>query len=138
VALGILNVLLVFALAARYFDTATATVAGLVAALYGPALLYETLLLRDTLAVTVSLVLLLALSFCTGTARTPWLLAGVAFAVALLGRELVGPFGVLVLVWIWQRFRGHPATVAALCATFVAGVVLGLIPLAMRKRGGPV
>jgi len=132
-ALGVLNVALVFLLAARFFDLATATVAGLGAALYGPFLLYETFLLRDTLAVTLSLALLLALSRCTGAARGPWMLAGAAFALALLGRELVAPFGVFVAVWIWQRFRGQREQMIGAFGAFTLGVVLGLLPLVARN-----
>jgi 4-amino-4-deoxy-L-arabinose transferase-like glycosyltransferase len=133
VALGMLNVALVFLLAARYFDLPTAIVAGLGAALYGPALLYETLLLRDGLAVTVSLLLLLALSRCTTAARGPWVLAGAAFALALLARELVAPFGGLVVFWIWQRFRGRRAERLRALGAFALGTALGLVPLVARN-----
>jgi len=50
----------------------------------------------------VSLVLLLALARTTA-APAGWALAGAAFALALLGRELVLPFGALVLVWMAWR-----------------------------------
>jgi 4-amino-4-deoxy-L-arabinose transferase-like glycosyltransferase len=131
--IGVLNVALVFWLAARYFDLTTATVAGLGAALYGPSLLYETLLLRDPLGVTVSLLLLLALARCTTAQPGPWMLAGVVFAVALLGRELVAPFGVLVALWIWQRFRSDPRDVARALGAFIVGAAVGLMPLVARN-----
>jgi 4-amino-4-deoxy-L-arabinose transferase-like glycosyltransferase len=132
-ALGVLNVALVFLLAARYFDLPTAIVASLGAALYGPGLLYETLLLRDGLAVTVSLLLLLALSRCTTAARGPWVLAGAAFALALLARELVAPFGVCVAFWIWQRFRGRRGELGRALGAFTLGTALGLLPLVARN-----
>jgi dolichyl-phosphate-mannose-protein mannosyltransferase len=131
--LGVLNVALVFLLAACYFDLATATTAGLGAALYGPALLYETLLLRDPLGVTVSLLLLLALARCTTAARGPWTLAGAAFALALLARELVAPFGALVVLWIWQRFRGRRQELGRALGAFAVGTALGLAPLMARN-----
>jgi hypothetical protein len=133
VALGVLNVALVFLLAARFFDLTTAIVAGLGAAVYGPFLLYDSFLLRDGLAVTVSLVLLLALSRCTDAARGPWMLAGAAFALAVLGRELVVPFGALVAVWICQRFRGRREQVIRALGAFALGVALGLLPLVARN-----
>jgi hypothetical protein len=133
VAVGVVNVALVFLLAARYFDGAVALVAGLAAALYGPALLYEALLLRDSLGVTVSLLLLLALARCTTVAPGPWLVAGLAFAVALLGRELVAPFGLCVAFWIWQRFRRRPAEMIRVLGAFVLGAGLGLTPLVARN-----
>ena len=132
-ALGVLQVALIFALAARYFDTATAVVAGLGAACYGPFLLYESLLLRDGLGATVSLLLLLALSRCTTAARGPWMLAGATFALALLARELVLPFGVLIVFWIWQRFRGRRQEMARALGAFALGAGLGLAPLVARN-----
>ena len=55
-ALGLVNVWLIFLLANRFFDRTAATVAGMGAACYGLFLLHETLLLRDCLGVTTSLV----------------------------------------------------------------------------------
>jgi dolichyl-phosphate-mannose-protein mannosyltransferase len=131
-ALGVLNVALVFLLAARFFDTATAVIAGLGAAVYGPFLLYETLVLRDSLAVTVSLLLLLALAHTTA-APAGWALAGAAFALALLGRELVLPFGALVLVWMALRFWGRWTQAARALGAFALGTALGLVPLVARN-----
>jgi len=133
VALGVVNVALLYLLASRYFDVPIALTAGLGAALYGPALLNETLLLRDTLGVTMSLLLLLALSRCTTAARGRWLVAGIAFALALLARELVAPFGLCVAFWIWQRFRTPPAVVVHVLGAFALGAALGLVPLVARN-----
>jgi hypothetical protein len=132
-ALGVLQVALIFALAARYFDTATAVVAGVGAALYGPFLLYESLLLRDGLGAIMSLLLLLALSRCTTASRGRWMLAGAAFAVAVLAREVVLPFGLLVTVWIWQRFRGRRDEMVRALGGFALGAALGLAPLVARN-----
>src|SRR5437870_2438079 len=63
-ALGLVNVWLTFLLADRFFDRTAATLAGVGAAFYGLFLLHETLLLRDCLGVTTSLLLLWGLSRC--------------------------------------------------------------------------
>src|SRR5262245_28921388 len=60
-AFGLANVALVFVLAGRVFGGRAAVLAGLGAALYGPLVFHEPFLLRDTVAVTCSLVLLTAL-----------------------------------------------------------------------------
>lgn len=132
-AIGVLNAALVFALAARLFDLSTACVAGLGAALYGPSLLYESLLLRDPLAVTVSLLLVLALLRSADGAPRPWFVAGLAFALALLGRELVAPFAVLVGLWMWQRYRAERARLWRAGAAFAAGIAVGIAPLVARN-----
>ena len=53
--LGVSSVALVYLLAARLFGPAVAAIAGFGAALYGPLLLHEPFLIRDSLAVTTSL-----------------------------------------------------------------------------------
>ena len=132
-ALGVLNVALIFLLAERYFGAAVATLAGLGAAVYGPFLLNETLFLRDGVAVAVSLLLLLALARCTDARPGPWLLAGAAFALGMLGRELVMPFGALVVLWVAQRFWGRWREAATALGAFAVGVLLGLSPLIARN-----
>jgi 4-amino-4-deoxy-L-arabinose transferase-like glycosyltransferase len=132
-ALGLLSVALIFVLAERYFGLGTGVLAGLAAAVYGPFLLHETIFLRDSLGVTLSLLLLWGLSRCTGTRPAPWLGAGVLFGIALLGREvtlLVAPF---VVLWIVQRFWGRWAVLATTLASFALGAFVGLLPLIARN-----
>lgn len=128
-AIGLASVALVFVIAARLFDPTVATVAGLGAALYGPFLLHEALLLRDPLAVATTLLALWAL-VRIGVARPRgWLVAGVLFAISLLAREANVLFVPLAVLWIVRRSpqRSRAATV------FVAGIVLGLLPLMARN-----
>jgi 4-amino-4-deoxy-L-arabinose transferase-like glycosyltransferase len=131
--LGLANVALVFLLAEALFGTAVAIVAGLGAGLYGPALLHETVVLRDVLGVTVSLLLLWWLARCAQRGPRAWLVAGVLFAVALLAREVTALFAPCVLLWIvqreWPRWRAIGVTAAA----FAAGVAIGLLPLVARN-----
>jgi 4-amino-4-deoxy-L-arabinose transferase-like glycosyltransferase len=127
------GVALTFLLTERFFGLTAATAAGLCAALYGPALLHETLLVRDCLAATMSLLLLWALARCTPETRGRWFVAGLAFALALLVRELTILFGPLVVLWIVQQLRGDGPRLRAALASFAAGVVVGLVPLAARN-----
>src|SRR5436309_14791420 len=60
--LGLANVMLIFLLGERLFGSAVAALAALGAALYAPLELHELFLLRDTLGVTVSLLMLWALA----------------------------------------------------------------------------
>jgi 4-amino-4-deoxy-L-arabinose transferase-like glycosyltransferase len=132
-ALGVVNVWLMFRLAERLFGSAVGVLAGLGGALYGPFLLHETLLLRDSLGVTVSLTLLLGLSRCDGAGTGRWIVAGILFGVALLARELTILFAPFVALWIVQRFRGQWPDAARACACFAAGMLLGLSPLVARN-----
>ena len=131
--LGVANVALVYLLAARLFGGAVPVIAALGAALYGPFLLHETLVLRDTLGVTLSLLLLWWLAGCDDARALPWLVAGWLFALALLAREATLVFGPFVALWIARRFGRHPRALATVALAFVAGVSLGLAPLVARN-----
>src|SRR5213593_3917521 len=74
--LGVANVALVFLLAARLFGGAVPTIAALGAALYGPFELHEMFLLRDTLGITVSLLMLWWLAGCDDADARRWSVAG--------------------------------------------------------------
>ena len=131
--LGVANVALVYLLAARLFGGAVPVIAALGAALYGPFLLHETLVLRDTLGVTLSLLLLWWLAGCDDAGALPWLVAGWLFALALLAREATLVFGPFVALWIARRFGRHPRALATVALAFVAGVSVGLAPLVARN-----
>jgi 4-amino-4-deoxy-L-arabinose transferase-like glycosyltransferase len=126
---GLAGVALVFLIAARLFDRTVATVAGLGAALYGPFLLHEALLLRDPLAVTTSLLALWALVRIGAAGPRGWLVAGVLFAISLLAREANVLFAPFAALWIFRR-SPRPSRAVPL---FVAGIVLGLLPLLARN-----
>ena len=132
-ALGLVDVSLIFLLAERFFDRTAATVAGLGAACYGLFLLHETLLLRDCLGVTTSLLLLWGLARCDQASPRRWVVAGMLFALALLAREATLPFGPFVVLWIVERFWKRWSAVATALGCFAAGVLLGLLPLFARN-----
>lgn len=129
--LGLASVALVFLLAERTFGRGAALAAGVGAAVYGPFLLHETLVLRDTLAVTTSLLLLWALGRARDGGRGAWLGAGLVFAAAVLARETTLLFAPFVLLWIVQC-RGRTRAAAA-AAAFAGGAALGLAPLLARN-----
>jgi len=110
--LGVANVALVYLLAARLFGGAVPVIAALGAALYGPFLLHETLVLRDTLGVTLSLLLLWWLAGCDDARALPWLVAGWLFALAFVAGVSLG-----------------------LAPLVARNVVLGAPPLSLSTRG---
>src|SRR5207302_932960 len=89
---------------------------------------HETLVLRDTLGVTLSLLLLWWLAGCDDARALPWLMAGWLFALALLAREATLVFGPFVALWIARRFGRHPRALATVALAFVAGVPGALAP----------
>jgi len=129
--LGLASVALVFLIAARTFGPTVATVAGTGAALYGPLVLHEVVWLRDTLAVTTSLFLLWALGRAPAGGWPRWLVAGLAFALALLTRETTLLFAPVAIVWAGGRIP-RPSRWLGLAA-LACGAGLGLAPLALRN-----
>jgi 4-amino-4-deoxy-L-arabinose transferase-like glycosyltransferase len=130
--LGLASIAGVFLLADRVFGLRAALISGLGAALYGPFLLHETLLLRDGLAVACSLLLLWALMRAPDHGAGAWLGAGLSFAVAVLARETLALYGVFVVAWIAQRYWRQPQLRRAMLF-FTAGALLGVAPLVARN-----
>ena len=131
-ALGLASVAGVFLLAERVFGLRAALISGLGAALYGPFLLHETLLLRDGLAVACSLLLLWALLRAPDHGAAAWLAAGLSFAAAVLARETLALYGVFVVIWIAQRYWRQPQLRRA-TLPFAVGALLGVAPLVARN-----
>jgi 4-amino-4-deoxy-L-arabinose transferase-like glycosyltransferase len=126
--LGLGAVALLMAVTRRLLGECEALVAGVLAALCGPAVYYDGLLLRETLsAATVWLALLAWVRVRQGTRTADAALLGLACGLAAMTRVLVAPFAVLLLVTAWRSLdaRRGVALVAGL------GVPLGL--LAMRN-----
>jgi 4-amino-4-deoxy-L-arabinose transferase-like glycosyltransferase len=133
VLLGLANVTLLFLLAQRLFGEAVAVLAAFGAALYGPFELHELFVLRDTLGVTVSLLMLWALARCHDVEPRPWLLAGLLLALATLCREATLLFAPLVAVWMLRRFHADWPALGYTALWFLAGLGLGLAPLICRN-----
>jgi 4-amino-4-deoxy-L-arabinose transferase-like glycosyltransferase len=123
--LGLANVALIYALAAPLFGAGAACLAALGWAGYGPALLHEAFALRDTLAVTTALAMLVALTRA-GDAPGRWLVAGLAFAAATLTRETTLLFAPVLVLLVAGRPRRAQAALAA-------GVLAGFAPLVARN-----
>ncbi len=125
--LGIGTVALV-ALAARVsFGPRAALVAGLLAATYRPFLLYEELLVTETLVVFMcALGLVLTLRAGAREAgRSRALVAGLALGLGLLARPTLAPLA--ALIWLW-RVRSPRAALAAM-----AGIALAVAPVTLRN-----
>src|SRR5205823_7545381 len=123
---------LVYRLTCRLFDPGAALVAGLLAALYGPAVFHESLLLRDGLVsfVGVATLTVLAVALDRPTHRRWLLLAGLLFGVALLLKSSTllfsAPAGALVVGRRGREWRGG-------VAPMVAGLLLAVLPLVARN-----
>lgn len=125
IALGAANVALVFAIARRLFGSATAWIAGIVAAFSPNLLLYQGELLPETLVVFVNLVLLQVLISATDAPSfARWAAAGAALGLCAIARSNALLLLPLVLGALWwagpngkRRLAYTGACTAALAIT---------------------
>lgn len=130
-AFGVATVVLIAWAARRAFGPGAALAAGLLAALYRPFLLYEDLLLTETLVVFLGAA---ALAACLGAAAGGWrsLGAGMILGLGLLARPTFLP--VAALAWLAAASR-RGVVLAAL------GLGLAVAPVTLRNwlvAGEPV
>jgi len=110
----------------RLFSRPVGIAAGLMLALYAPAIFFDGLIQKSVLDVFfVCLVIWLI-----ARTRTDWLALGLVVGALALTRENALVFAVVLVVWAaMKHFRS--------AAAFVAGVALILIPIAVRNSRMP-
>jgi 4-amino-4-deoxy-L-arabinose transferase-like glycosyltransferase len=140
-AIGALQPLVMYRLAALLFDPWVGLAAAALTALYGPFIFYEGLLLRDWLSPMLEPLALLAMLHARKSGRGwQWGVAGGVLGLALLAKETVLLLIPLVLLWlIWDSGRAWRQAVRA--GTWVLiGLLIALSPLFLRNAmvGAPV
>ena len=134
--LGLAAVLLVWRLALVLFGAGAALWAGLLAALYGPFLFYEGLLLKGALALLFLPWAVLAAAAALRRDRAPrWIWCGLALGLGGLVRgnlyALAWGGALVLLVWGWrQRRLAHRAACAA---ALLLGALLAVAPVVARN-----
>jgi 4-amino-4-deoxy-L-arabinose transferase-like glycosyltransferase len=129
--LGVLTIVLVHRLARRYFGELAAAVAGTLAVLCGPLLLYELVLIRTTLLAFTGLALVeLTEVALERRSVVRWLAVGLAFGFALL---LQASFLLLLVCALAVLLRREWPRFLAPAGAFVAGVGLALLPAVARN-----
>lgn len=132
--LGVANVLLIYLLAWRMFGELPGAVAGLLALLCSPMLMYEMVLLRETLIVASGLATALLLHEAMLRDRARWWTAnGVMFGLAIALKvtlALRAVLALLIVVGLRIRPRRQLAVSAGL---MIAGMLLALSPMMARN-----
>lgn len=143
--LGALTSLLVYGLGQRLLGSRVGLGAGLIHALYGPAIFFEAELLSAGWAALASVALVwLALAACDARSRIAPAALGVTAAVAVLVRATYLPFLAAVTLWLLWRWRrdGAPVrTIGLRLGALVVAAALVLVPFAeltRRVAGRPV
>jgi len=134
-ALGLLNVLLAFLLARRWFGERAGLIAAAGLAVLGTFIYYEGELLDPVLLNTLCLLMLYALGRLAEKPALPrgaW--AGLLLGLIAVVRPNILLFGVVALAWLVWACRRQPVRgVAAAAAGLVLGVVAAVAPVALRN-----
>lgn len=134
--IGTGSAVLLAAAAARLFDPRTGRVAGLMLALYAPAIFLDGLLQKSVLDVFFVALIVYALARVLGDEpprRRWWTLVGVATGALTLTRENAIVLVVVLATWIGLGAAGRAANRGRALAAFTLGVVLVLAPVALRN-----
>ncbi|NNE44920.1 MAG: hypothetical protein HKN12_11995, partial [Gemmatimonadetes bacterium] len=143
---GVGTLVLVAAVARRYFGAGAGVVAAVLALLYAPLLFYELVLLRATLLAMVTAALVLAWQEAIERDRPGvWLMVGFVTGAAILLKSVFLSFAVVGAVYAavvgLRRNGGSPpaggtgraAGAVSAAGTVAAGVLLGMLPLIARN-----
>ncbi|HET6373060.1 MAG TPA: glycosyltransferase family 39 protein [Candidatus Polarisedimenticolia bacterium] len=136
--LGSLGCAFVYLAARRLMREGAALWAGILSAIYGPTLYYESLMLRDTFMMPMSalLIWLIVEARRSGgrAARAWWFSAGLVGGLLYATKASVLPFLLLCMLWVlWCGRSGEIAGARKAAALMLAGCVLALTPVVARN-----
>jgi 4-amino-4-deoxy-L-arabinose transferase-like glycosyltransferase len=134
---GVACVWLVYSITSALFGRASAVIAGIAAALYGPLIFYETLRLREVAITLAALAAVRAAMSALALRRaSPWFAAGLAAGVAVLLKSSALLFaGALAAIIAWRE-RDDMAEVARAAGAFAAGIAIAMAAARGTQRGG--
>ncbi len=121
----------------RFFSGRVGLIAGLLLALYAPAIFFDTLLQKSVLDVFfVCLTIWIVSGFVAGEGRQRgrWLALGLGIGALSLTRENAVVLAAVVLVWIVVRDRRGARERVAAAGAFALGLALVLLPVAARNN----
>jgi tetratricopeptide (TPR) repeat protein len=121
----------------RFFSRRLGLIAGLLLALYAPAIFFDSLLQKSVLDVFfICLTIWIASIIIAGEAgrRWPWLWLGLSVGMLSLTRENALVFVGVILVWISVRRHLAGTERAAAAGAFLLGLTVVLVPVAVRNH----
>jgi tetratricopeptide (TPR) repeat protein len=121
----------------RFFSRRVGLIAGLLLALYAPAIFFDALLQKsvlDVFFICLTMWILSGLVVGEPRRRWPWLWLGLGMGALSLTRENALVFAAVILLWVFVRGRvaGRERVVEA--GAFVLGLTIVLVPVAVRNH----
>jgi hypothetical protein len=133
-ALGVATTVLVAVLTRRWFGDLAGAVAGAIAVLLAPFVMYDVVLLRTTATTFAALALVALLEWALPrSTRRVWLVVGLAFGVALLLQTIFLPLLAGAFLLVAVRSPGAPRARAGRAAALALGTLLALTPAVARN-----
>jgi len=126
--IGSCSCVLLASAARRFFSPRAGIVAGLMLALYAPAIFFDGLLQKSVLDVFFVCLMLLVVALITNHERL-WLALGLAVGGLALTRENALVFAVVIIAWILGAARDRVKAAGA----FALGLAIVLVPVAARN-----
>jgi tetratricopeptide (TPR) repeat protein len=132
--LGSLGCVLLADTARRLFSARAGVLAGLMMALYAPAIFFDGLIQKSALDLFFLALALWLIVRATGQgSRAPWFGAGLAIGALVLCRENALVFVVAILAWLGLTSLRQGRRQLAFAALFVVGLLTVLSPVALRN-----
>ncbi len=135
-ALGAMSCVLIMLACRRFFDASVALVAGILLASYPPAIFFDGLIQKTSLATFLSSCLVWLLATCMDRSSRPrWLATGMVLGLLGLTRQNALALAPLLLAWQWfvdgKQLRSRRLAHSGL---LVAGLAAALLPWVVRNR----
>ena len=121
----------------RFFSRRVGLIAGLLLAVYAPAIFFDSLLQKSVLDVFfICLVIWIVSGLSMGPARQrwSWLWLGLGMGALSLTRENALVFAAVILAWIFVGRRVAGREQAAAAGAFLLGLTLVLVPVVVRNH----
>lgn len=135
-AIGSVNLLLIYALSKKIFNTAVARIASLIALVYIPFIFYEGDLFEPPFAIFLGIIFfLLVLNAFEKPSKRLWFVCGIFWALALLARHHFFLFGVVVVIYLITDFfknKDNKAIVTYIIC-MLSGLILIISPITLRN-----
>lgn len=133
-ALGVLTIVLIWLLTERFFGSLTAAWAGTMAVLCGPLIFYELLLLRESVIVFASLLLVWLTDRACTRGRPTWFgLLGFSTGLAVMLKTTFALLALAAAVVVIAHHRSRLRKLLAPACAAVLGLAIALAPLAARN-----
>ncbi len=133
-ALGAASCGLLYLAGRRFISHGAGLAAGLMLALYPPAIFFDGLIQKAVLDTFLTALLLFMLARAQDARRLPgWFAAGAALGVLALTRENMVLLLPVLAAWLLLRRGDHPGRFWAPAAVFAAGAALAMAPVGLRN-----